>query len=79
MTDQEKAAAIWAEAIERPQGLWIRTTDVQRLVQLLYEHKRKSSDLRLLQFTISQRGSVVLIARTKPEIKSEGKYAPLED
>lgn len=77
MSDQDEAAALWAEAIEAEYGLMVQTDDVQRLVQVLYEHKRKSRDLRLMEFTISQRGGVVLIARTKPRIKSE--HALLEE
>lgn len=78
-TDQEKAVEVWEAALASPIGIRVRTDDVQRLVQVLYEYKRQSDDPRLLQFTIAQRGSTVLVARTRAEIKTNGGYRPLED
>lgn len=78
MTDQEKAAEAWAAALASPYGFKIETDDVQRLVAVLYEYKRQSDDPRLLQFTISQRGSLVLIARSRAELRTDGSYRPME-
>ena len=78
MSDLDDAKEIWKEALEAPLGIRVQTDDVQRLVQVLYEVKRTSTDPLLLQFTISQRGGCVLIARTKPKIQTDGEYKPLE-
>lgn len=78
MTDQDKAAEVWAQALDAPFGVKVETDDVQRLVAVLYEYKRQSADPRLLQFTISQRGSLVLVAKTRAEPKTNGGYRPME-
>lgn len=78
MTDQDKAIELWIKAIESPHGISVETDDVQRLVAVLYEIKRQSDDPRLLPFTISQRGSFVLIARSRAELKTDGEYRPME-
>lgn len=78
MSDQQVAAEVWADALASPTGVKVQTDDVQRLVQVLYEYKRQSDDPRLLQYTISQRGSLVLVARTRAEIKTNGGYRPME-
>ena len=78
MTDQEKAAEVWLAALEAPHGVRVETDDVQRLVACLYEVKRQSDDPRLLQYTIAQRGSYVLVAKTRAELKTNGEYRPME-
>jgi len=78
VSDQDVAAEVWASALEHPYGVRIETDDVQRLVAVLYEYKRQSDDPRLLSYTVSQRGSFVLVAKTKVELKTNGEHRPLE-